>query len=39
MKKARVTVLISDKIDFKTNCNKDKERQYVMTREQSNKRI
>ena len=39
-KKARVAMLISDKIDFKTKTvTRDQSRHYIMIREQSNKKI
>ena len=39
-KKAGVAILISDKIDFKTNAVKrDKEGNYIMIKEQSKKKI
>ena len=39
-KKAGVTMLISDKIDFKTKAVKrDKKGDYIMTKDQSKKKI
>ena len=39
-KKIGVAILTSDKIDFKTKAiERDKEGHYIMTKEQSNKRI
>ena len=39
-KKAEVAILISEKIDFKTkNVTIDKEKLYIMIKDQSNKKI